>query len=319
MIPLSTLWIFIPPFPIAMASFFPVRPVCSAVRKQSTTLPRSLSSSTQPIVPSSGSCSHFSSLCSTSRLMNSRKLSSDTTNPILVGNLATREEKRRKKKKKKKQKKNYNQNLQREETSLESLPNLPIAFTRSSQSSSLPSSVGKGQTRTFLVQLRRQAQTFKQNAPSTDAARPPVNLQLTNLPYFIRRTASNQLPVYLVTKAGGTKQQTKIQKTEGDMDALRSDLAQYLGLESSGTKSPDVTINRLNGHIVVKVCSFPPRSQHNGELTTRLSYRAGGNPRFKSSSSSATSKCREITNVGMNVDHPLSIIPSRSHVPKKHD
>ncbi|PLN78956.1 putative mitochondrial large ribosomal subunit L49 [Aspergillus taichungensis] len=180
-----------------MASIFPVRPVCSAVRKQSTTLPRSLSSSTQPIAPSSGSCSHFSSLCSPSRLMNS-----------------------------------------------------PV--TRPSQSSILPSSLGKGQTRTFLVQLRRQAQTFKQNAPSTDAARPPVNLQLTNLPYFIRRTASNQLPVYLVTKAGGTKQQTKIQKTEGDMDALRSDLAQYLGLESGGAKSPDVTINRLNGHIVVK-------------------------------------------------------------------
>jgi large subunit ribosomal protein L49 len=80
-------------------------------------------------------------------------------------------------------------------------------------------------------------------------------LQLTNLPYFIRRTPSNQLPVYLVTKTGGTKRQTKIQKTEGDLDALRNDLARTLGLESGdprATKSPEVTINRLNGHIIVK-------------------------------------------------------------------
>ncbi|KAL2835626.1 mitochondrial large subunit ribosomal protein-domain-containing protein [Aspergillus pseudoustus] len=111
------------------------------------------------------------------------------------------------------------------------------------------------QRRTFVVQLKRQNQTLKE---STSTVTPPpsaANLQLTNLPYFVRRTPSNQFPVYLVTKAGGTKQQTKIQKTEGDLDSLRSDLARYLGLESGdpkGAKSPDVTINRLNGHIIVK-------------------------------------------------------------------
>jgi large subunit ribosomal protein L49 len=64
------------------------------------------------------------------------------------------------------------------------------------------------------------------------------------------------LPVYLVTKAGGTKQLTKIQKTEGDLDALRSDLTRALAPELGdprGKKSPDVSVNRLNGHIVVKV------------------------------------------------------------------
>ncbi|EAU35119.1 conserved hypothetical protein [Aspergillus terreus NIH2624] len=106
------------------------------------------------------------------------------------------------------------------------------------------------QCRTFLVQLKRQSQTLRENSPSAGAPSPAAaNLQTTNLPYFIRRTASNQLPVYLVTKAGGTKQQTKIQKTEGDLDALRTDLARYLNIDP---KSPDVTINRLNGHIVVK-------------------------------------------------------------------
>ncbi|KAL4897088.1 mitochondrial large subunit ribosomal protein-domain-containing protein [Aspergillus ambiguus] len=106
------------------------------------------------------------------------------------------------------------------------------------------------QCRTFLVQLRRQSQTLRENTPSTGTPSPATEtLQTTNLPYFIRRTACNQLPVYLVTKAGGTKQQTKVQKTEGDLDALRADLARYLNIDP---KSPDVTINRLNGHIIVK-------------------------------------------------------------------
>ncbi|KAL2014211.1 hypothetical protein VTN00DRAFT_1736 [Thermoascus crustaceus] len=113
------------------------------------------------------------------------------------------------------------------------------------------------QSRTFLAKLTRKSPntaeaTSSQAQPAQQKEAPP--LQLTNLPYFVRRTPSNQLPVYLVTKAGGTKQQTKIQKTEGDLEALRSDLARALGLESGDgrKKSPDVTINRLNGHIIVK-------------------------------------------------------------------
>ncbi|WEW55162.1 54S ribosomal protein img2, mitochondrial [Emydomyces testavorans] len=78
---------------------------------------------------------------------------------------------------------------------------------------------------------------------------PRPALPLTNLPYFIRRTPSNQLPVYLVTKAGGTRQETKLQKTEGDVDALREDLIKVLGMEQNPS---DVTINRLNGHVTVK-------------------------------------------------------------------
>ncbi|GLI73247.1 tRNA [Penicillium ochrochloron] len=111
------------------------------------------------------------------------------------------------------------------------------------------------QTRTFLTQLRREAQALKEQPISSSAPlpkhgkQPKPTLSLTNLPYFVRRTGSNQLPVYLVTKAGGTKQLTKIQKTEGDLDSLRSDLAQTLGVD---TRSPDVSINRLTGHIIVK-------------------------------------------------------------------
>jgi Mitochondrial large subunit ribosomal protein (Img2) len=123
------------------------------------------------------------------------------------------------------------------------------------------------QHRTFLAKLTRK---FPASAPSTRTPITPVEaqtpslsqqeqtpLQLTNLPYFVRRTPSNQLPVYLVTKAGGTKKLTKIQKTEGDLEALKSDLARALNVDSDASKSkkkPEVTINQLNGHIIVKVC-----------------------------------------------------------------
>lgn len=127
-----------------------------------------------------------------------------------------------------------------------------------SQRSTFPSSsLPIRQTRTFLTHLRRQAQALKEQPissstpiPPKQAKQPRPTLSLTNLPYFVRRTGSNQLPVYLVTKAGGTKQLTKIQKTEGDLDALRDDLAYTLGVD---LRSPDVSINRLNGHIIVKV------------------------------------------------------------------
>jgi large subunit ribosomal protein L49 len=79
-------------------------------------------------------------------------------------------------------------------------------------------------------------------------------LKLDNLPYFVRRSASNKLPVYTDTKAGGTKKLTKIQKTEGDLDQLRNDLACALGVVDGHKPNPDVSINRLTGHIVVKVC-----------------------------------------------------------------
>ncbi|KAL5001162.1 putative mitochondrial large ribosomal subunit L49 [Aspergillus recurvatus] len=126
-----------------------------------------------------------------------------------------------------------------------------------SQRAFLKSSISTQQRRTFLAQLKRQSQTLRENNTPNIGTPPPAaaKLSLTNLPYFVRRTPSNQLPVYLVTKAGGTKQQTKIQKTEGDLDAFRRDLAVYLGLESperNAAKSPDITINRLNGHIIVK-------------------------------------------------------------------
>lgn len=133
------------------------------------------------------------------------------------------------------------------------MPHRPSSLSRL-----LPSS---HQSRSFLAKLVRAFPASSQSqSPSSDEVQSPQRqdppLQLTNLPYFVRRTPSNQLPVYLVTKTGGTKRQTKIQKTEGDLEALRNDLARTLGLESGDSraaKSSEVTINGLNGHIIVKV------------------------------------------------------------------
>ncbi|EAW09712.1 mitochondrial 54S ribosomal protein mL49 [Aspergillus clavatus NRRL 1] len=212
-----------------MASFLQSLPVCSAVRKQSTAAPLYLNAS--QFIASSRTCSSFSTLSSQSRLVQSHRKDGG------------REERKISESWRPVEKKHV--------LLIDDPPDRALKSAHSSNSR-FPTQ----QRRTFLVQLKRQSQTLKETPTSTGAVPPPgAKLQLTNLPYFIRRTASNQLPVYLVTKAGGTKQQTKIQKTEGDLDALRSDLARYLGLESSdprAPKSPDVTINRLNGHIVVK-------------------------------------------------------------------
>lgn len=97
-------------------------------------------------------------------------------------------------------------------------------------------------------------------------------MQLTNLPYFVRRTASNQLPVYVDVKAGGTKQLTKIQKTEGDLDALRNDLALALGVSDGNKANSEVTLNRLTGHIIVKVSFTPARI---GSRNQKLTYHIG--------------------------------------------
>ncbi|KZZ86756.1 Ribosomal protein L49/IMG2 [Ascosphaera apis ARSEF 7405] len=104
------------------------------------------------------------------------------------------------------------------------------------------------QTKKFL---RRSAAWEPAPARSAPIAlvSPQTGLPLTNLPYFVRRTASNQLPVYTDTKAGGTLQQTKVQKIEGNVEALKEQLACELGIEP---KSGDIAVNHLTGHVVVK-------------------------------------------------------------------
>ena len=79
-------------------------------------------------------------------------------------------------------------------------------------------------------------------------SRPAKPGELPLLPYHIHRTASQQLPIYNQAKRGGNLHQTLIRKIEGDVDILRRDL-----IDSLSVTEKEVVINRLTGHVVVKV------------------------------------------------------------------
>ncbi|KAM0747217.1 hypothetical protein T439DRAFT_383366 [Meredithblackwellia eburnea MCA 4105] len=55
-------------------------------------------------------------------------------------------------------------------------------------------------------------------------------------PYYINRTSSNFLPVYLDLKSGGSRQETLIRKIDGDLDALKRDLEKAFPLSDPFTK-----------------------------------------------------------------------------------
>ena len=76
----------------------------------------------------------------------------------------------------------------------------------------------------------------------------PDPAQIVKLPYYIYRTASQQLPIYKLAKRGGNLRQTRLRKVEGDLARLRSDLQDALNLESEHIK-----INHLTKHIIIKV------------------------------------------------------------------
>lgn len=69
-----------------------------------------------------------------------------------------------------------------------------------------------------------------------------------SLPYKISRTPSQNLPVYLLAKRGGNLKQTKLRKIEGNINMLRMDLQQALGLEEK-----EVVTNQLTKQIIIKV------------------------------------------------------------------
>lgn len=76
-------------------------------------------------------------------------------------------------------------------------------------------------------------------APSTSA---PVK------PYRVERTGTKNLPVYLLSKRGGNLKQTKVRRIEGNINVLRTELQEALGLEKE-----DVVINQLTQQIIIKV------------------------------------------------------------------
>jgi len=68
-----------------------------------------------------------------------------------------------------------------------------------------------------------------------------------NLAYFVTRTPSQQLPIYLEKKRGGNLLRTKLRKIDGDKEVLRQALEEELVLSPK-----DCAINPITGHIVMK-------------------------------------------------------------------
>ena len=68
-----------------------------------------------------------------------------------------------------------------------------------------------------------------------------------NLPYFITRTPSNELPVYTLRKRGGNMKLTRVKKIDGDAEALRDQLRETLGLEEKMC-----VVNGLTRHVMLK-------------------------------------------------------------------
>lgn len=88
---------------------------------------------------------------------------------------------------------------------------------------------------------------------SSSASEPSVSA----LPYSLSRTRSNNLRVYELAKAGGSKHITQIKNITGDIEALQSHLRSALNLpetfvDPKGQKKQTVTINWTTKHITVR-------------------------------------------------------------------
>ena len=87
--------------------------------------------------------------------------------------------------------------------------------------------------------------------PASPAIKPSAQVgaaALPPLPYHVHRTASQKLPIYHLAKRGGNLHQTRIRKIEGNVEKLREEIVATLAL-----REETVVINRLTGHIIIKV------------------------------------------------------------------
>ena len=68
-----------------------------------------------------------------------------------------------------------------------------------------------------------------------------------NLPYFVSRSANNELPIYTLRKRGGNLKMTRVKKVDGDRMKLRNALKTALQV-----REKDCVINSVTGHIMIK-------------------------------------------------------------------
>ena len=101
----------------------------------------------------------------------------------------------------------------------------------------------------------RAATTVVPKAQNLPLASPAVEFSaqidlaaLSPLSYHVHRTASQKLPVYHLAKRGGNLHQTRIRKIQGNVEKLRVEIVATLALNEA-----TVVVNRLTGHIIIKV------------------------------------------------------------------
>ncbi|KAI9743328.1 MAG: hypothetical protein M1818_003174 [Claussenomyces sp. TS43310] len=120
----------------------------------------------------------------------------------------------------------------------------PLALPRAATVQRFLSTTATIRTPRSSTTTEAAATTSAPSNPSSQAA--PVATTAA-LPYLIKRTASNSLPIYLLRKRGGNLHQTKLRKIEGNLKALRAELQAALEL---GDK--DVVINQLTKQIIIR-------------------------------------------------------------------
>ncbi|KAK8100871.1 mitochondrial 54S ribosomal protein mL49 [Apiospora kogelbergensis] len=98
---------------------------------------------------------------------------------------------------------------------------------------------------TATTQTPPQAPIATPSELSSAAATGPAR-SIPALPYFVGRTHLNKLAVYQ-RKTQGTRLMTLVKKGEGNLQALKQDIAQFLDIPTH-----DVKVGNVTGHILVK-------------------------------------------------------------------
>ncbi|KAK3951354.1 mitochondrial large subunit ribosomal protein-domain-containing protein [Pseudoneurospora amorphoporcata] len=100
--------------------------------------------------------------------------------------------------------------------------------------------------------IQTQTNTKTAAPPTESKPAPPVRK-----PYLVGRAWTQRLPVYHLAKRGGNKKLTQIKKVQGDGQALRRDLAQFLGLEEKAVRVKVPTGHlEVDGHRREEVTKF---------------------------------------------------------------
>ena len=75
----------------------------------------------------------------------------------------------------------------------------------------------------------------------------PTEQCAPNLPYFVTRSPSNELPIYTLKKRGGNMKLTRVKRIDGQVDALREALMTALGLQEK-----ECVVNAVTRHVMLK-------------------------------------------------------------------